>query len=338
MKKIIILLLLLTACNMQKQSFSEAYHVGIITTSNKKDKSHLHYFDENLEAVYKEKIPYANVSQIWSSPHVYHDKRYYTIEGPYDKKDAKKVLEVDKDTGSINYYDVENMNLQYATVLKDKLFVSSNLNFTSHITCVSLQENMVIGHRDKEGIYDHLLISVSDSVFAFYDQEDEMVRFDVFDSNCHLIAQKDLGKAFIGLKYLILDDQIVLGVNDFDSKVITVNTNTYEVNLVDITVSYLNEMLLYKDKIVALHSNHFDEEPSTISFMDPDSFEVLDTVTLDMHLNHIQIFEDVLYGDVSSVGKPHYIYSFDLEDNLNLLNKKEIKLDNNSYISSLFTR
>lgn len=64
MKKIIILLLLLTACSMQNQSFFESYHVGIITTSNKKDKSHLHYFDENLENIYQEKIHYANVSQI----------------------------------------------------------------------------------------------------------------------------------------------------------------------------------------------------------------------------------------------------------------------------------
>lgn len=142
------------------------YDLGVVLTTDVREKSKVIYFNQNLEILGDRELKYAGLGTHFSQPTYYNGKMYLIPAGITVKLDERKTIEVDLKTNEIKEYHVDKINIQRVTVNDNNIFTSSNLNGIYYLTQTD-KENNFIKELQYENSKISMIVCVKDKLCVF---------------------------------------------------------------------------------------------------------------------------------------------------------------------------
>jgi hypothetical protein len=113
----------------------EGFEIAVIKTSELKRSSYIEYYDDNLELLSTQFLPYACLNSWELNRLVVSDGTLYTVEtGLSSRKDSRTAISLNLESGSVKEYKIDQINLQHTAASGTYFFTTDNLNNVSHIT------------------------------------------------------------------------------------------------------------------------------------------------------------------------------------------------------------
>lgn len=145
---------------------TEEIKIGVVETTDNKNKSFIHWYDEELKEMAVQNLKYANLGHPFTKPVYDADEVYLIPQGFIGKKDAKKVISINQKDFTITEYPIPNIALQDVAVIENYLFVNSNLNYQTHLSRFD-KETEDFSEKTIEAAYFESMLSVDDKLFLF---------------------------------------------------------------------------------------------------------------------------------------------------------------------------
>lgn len=168
-RKIInICLLIMMSCLISGcgNSYSTEYELGIIYTTEYKDKSKISLMNQNLEEVNCLNYDYSSMSYDGFSNSLIVENRLYLLpKGHGDKLDYGKVVSLDLTDGKIEEYDFGRVNITDFEVDSEIIYASSNLNAKNYLDLCNV-ETMEIQTFELENVVIRNLVAKENRVFG----------------------------------------------------------------------------------------------------------------------------------------------------------------------------
>ncbi len=152
--------------------------LGIIETTGYKNKSYIHFFDENLNLIYKEENDYASLSEPFDFP-VYKDGDIFVIpKGVFDKRKETSVLRYNIQSDSYTEYDLGLRSMNRLAVSEKYIFGVNTINNISTIVRSNIDQQGEILSQDFNNIFISEMAVLNETLYAIF----------VFDSkNIYLV-------------------------------------------------------------------------------------------------------------------------------------------------------
>lgn len=134
---ICVLFVGLTGCsndNMINYEIAEKAKIGVIETTGYKNKSYIHFYDENLSFLYKKENNYASLSESWDDPICQKRILYSIPRGLFAKQDEKSIVAYSIDNDVSKEYDTGLPSMNELAVSKNYLFGVNTINTVSTIS------------------------------------------------------------------------------------------------------------------------------------------------------------------------------------------------------------
>ncbi len=112
---------------------SRSFYVGVVRTTQDKNKSILNFYDKKLNFIKSIELPYGALADYMTLPAVNQNFIYF-IPGGTTLKESEAVIRYDLSTQTLKEYDIGMPSLLQVTASEDAIFTVNELNFTSYIT------------------------------------------------------------------------------------------------------------------------------------------------------------------------------------------------------------
>jgi len=340
----ISILLVIAGCQDKETDKIDDFFVGVIETTQTKEKSSITFYDSSLNVINIKDYKYADLSSDWSDP-VYLDEGILMIPlGVAKKADAKKVVSLDVKNQEFTEFPIDRVNIVCATANDKFVYAGSNLNMSAYITQLNKESEEVKEVELKEnGALVSLLVSYKDHLYAFYDySNDEGINFSgihIYNENLDLLNTIDLSDFGIGFgKALIYKDKLYIP-NEYDSednadnRMLILDLVTNDIKSVDFPYFYPNDVVEYHNSIIISHSSKVSPNGSMISV-----YDVKTEKKLSYDLGVIIRKMDLVENKLVILTADDRLVTYDLDDNFKKSNevRLEYQSDNQTFKSNIF--
>ena len=295
-----ILLVLASGCSFSKKEAID-YELGVIETTTLDRKTRFLYLDKNLNIVRKDHYKASTTSSSAENPSYQGRKVYFVPNGLTDEGIEKKILEVDRDTHQIKFYDVNRVNLQGIAVNEKYTYTISNDNTITYITQTDYH-NKKVKELTFHDIITLTVLRANDKIIVPYGliKKTEKQLINIYDTELNLIKKLDLSKYGHGITRLI-----VIGNKAYMPISSKFNYNTYD-NDNNNLIAELDAPRYEGNKITFYHTKTKEEKV----------YELKD------HLARIERTGDYFYG-LSYIKDGYKITRYSIKDNMKELNSKK---------------
>lgn len=152
--------------------------IGIIETTGYKNKSYIHFFDDNLNLICKEENNYSSLSEPFDFP-IYKDGNIFAIpKGIFDKRKETSILCYNIQSDSYTEYDVGLRSMNRLAVSEKYLFGINTVNNISTIVRSNIDQQSEILSKNFNNIFISEITVLNETLYAIF----------VFDSkNIYLV-------------------------------------------------------------------------------------------------------------------------------------------------------
>lgn len=153
--------------------------IGIIETTGYKNKSYIHFYDSDLNFLYKEENNYASLSDSWDDA-VCHNNILFSIpKGTFEKQDEQCIIEYNINTDQYKEYDMNLYSMNELAVSKNYIFGVNTIDYISTIarrTIGQFNEKPLMKEYPDEYIFEMIVLD-EDLYYFSSDSKDESVHF-----------------------------------------------------------------------------------------------------------------------------------------------------------------
>lgn len=264
---LLIILINLSACipSTKKHIASDTkIKLGIIETTGYKNQSYIHFFDENLNFLYREENQYASLSEPFDYP-IFKNGDLFTIpKGEFEKRKETCILKYDIQADTYKEFDVGLRSMNRLAVSENYVFGVNTINGISTIARCSINSSSPnLYSKTFTGIYIQEIVVLEDELYAILSSDEQelylakfskdslevLEKYDIsqYGSPCNLVEFE--GKIYISNQYRdALTAELSSLITIFDK-----NTKTF--SQIDLQENSPNNLLVMQD---ALFVSHFD--------------------------------------------------------------------------------
>lgn len=114
--------------------------VGVIETTGYKNKSYIHFYDSDLNFLYKEENDYASLSESWADPICKNRILFSIPKETFENQDEKCIVGYNIDADEYQEYDMDLYSMNELAVSKDYIFGVNTLNTISTISRCTIDQ------------------------------------------------------------------------------------------------------------------------------------------------------------------------------------------------------
>lgn len=341
-----------SSCNGQTAKFDPNFTLGVIETTQKENKSLIHFYDENLSKINTMKFPLGSMGDRFFFPIVYGDSVYTIPQGIGNQKEKTIVFSLNLKTGEDKQYDLEIVGMNSLAVSKEYVFGVHDLNFTSTIVRCNKKNNETQELKIPKFFIEKMIVA-DDYLFAIGNYNDENGYYSVlYQIN---IATMQIEKTFDLKAYgysfngMVLDGNTIYwsntykasadGKSELENNTVTmfhIDTQTFET--IELQEEYPSQLIVQDRKLFILHSDFVMGEGRHITIYDMDTKEQ-EIITFDHDLLEFRLDDDMMYV-VNWREDAYCVYQYKMKGtDLTLINEMEpITIhDDRHFVGGIFT-
>lgn len=343
MRRIIALVglfVLIAACAKPASLDRSEAVIGVVTTIGTEKHSQLHLFDDSLQLVERQVLPYASLGDYFYVPEVVEHTLYMVPQGYASLKEEEIVLAIDLSSGEQRSFFIGQPGINDVCVQAGQLFTCNTLDNRSYITRLELEseQRQVI---ELPEIYVTKLLADDSRLYAFGTSLglELSATLYVFDFDLNLLEQLDISDLGVTQYKAITAGEYVYFSNPVDQwdqphrLVVAWNKRTQEFTRYGLSHDWPNDLLLIEGQLWVAHFNPVTGEHAGISFIDLASGEVSHQPL--EHAIEQMVWHDSMLYTIDETGLYRYQV---LDKQLRLVNRVGIELEKpGEYISGLFS-
>lgn len=344
-------LLFLCGCKRNIRNITnnnDNYEVAIIETTGNENKSRISFYNDKLEYLSQVSLPYGTLGNIFYNPITLDNKLYIIPQGLANKKDTKKVLELNMIDNNINEFSINQLAMNSLAVNNTYIYTCNTTNGISYINQLVINNNDV-NTLEITDVYISKLMLNNDILYAFGTKKEEsgLVSYlYIIDSVLSIRKTIDISASGTSqYKALFIDNYLyfsnLMDREDKPGKIVgKLNLIDNNIENIELDYEYPSDLVQYNDYLLIAHCNLMSNEGNVLSFYNIKN-ENIDIAKLDHPITQMNIKGDVLY---IIDGSHLYQYSLNQEDisNLSLLKEIDILQNENSkdyfYVSGFYLR
>lgn len=259
---------LLSGCS----AFAGKPTIGIIETSGSDATSQIVLFDKDLNEVSHFSLAEASLNSVFYDPVVNRGILYAIPQGYAQEKEARKVLGISIQDGSVADYSIEQPAMNSVAVSEHYIFACNTLNGISYISRCEKKSNLVISIEEDNSYVSYLLVK-DNKLYSFSSSLDGGESWiDCYDFDLNRIFRIETTEYGSGVYRSCVDGDfiyfvsLVSGEGESRSAVFELNTATGEIKKLDVPDDPI-DVELYDGKLYVTHGNMvegFDSSAVTI--------------------------------------------------------------------------
>lgn len=338
---IVVLALVLCSCSGLKNNKDiNKVKIGVIETTGYKDKSYIHFFDDDLNFLFKEKNNYSSLSEPFDSPVCIDGIMYAVPKGKFKTRSEQCLLSYDIKTDTYKEYDVGLNSINSFVVTKDNIYCVNSNGLSSTIVKCNINTSECISENLPGSI--SKIIDVDNSLFAILKNENKGVFLaEISKDKLNIVNQYDITQYGDASNLIEFDNKIYISNQYLDSvsgvpstSVTVFNRNDNSFSQIDTKEESPNNLVILNNLLFVSHYDSVQTKGNKISVIDSKtqkctSYEFKDVVKqIVADNNYIYVLGD------------YCIYKYEFKDNqFTEIAHQEIdgdKSDTYFYVTSFF--
>ncbi len=177
---ILVLLVLVTfsACDSNSQSEDAAsVKLGVIETTGYKNISYLHFFDEDLNFLYKEEVDYASLSEPFDNPICEDGEVYIIPKGEFEKREETYILKYNIEFDEYKLYNTQINSMNRLAVSDEFLFGVNCVNGNSNLVRCSKEDLTNVTTKEFKHVYIAEMFVLNEKLYVIIHNEDAKIIF-----------------------------------------------------------------------------------------------------------------------------------------------------------------
>lgn len=342
---ILVLLVLVTfsACDSNSQP-EDAVNVklGVIETTGYKNKSYLHFFDEDLNFLYKEEVDYASLSEPFDNPICEDGEVYIIPKGEFEKREETYILKYNIESNEYKLYDTQINSMNRLAVSKEFLFGVNCINGNSNLVRCSKEDLTNVTTKEFKHVYIAEMFVLNEKLYVIiHDEEAKIIfaelsietlevveQYDItsYGSPCDLIEYEN--KIYFSNQY---EDE-TLGIPSSCLTVFDIEKKTFD--QIKLTQCSTNNLIIENGLLFVSHFDRVQNQGNKVSVVNLDTGNI-NTYELNHQVKQISAMNEYFYilGDNCM-----YKYNYDGHQFIQIKNM-DIPVNKSKtfyYISSFF--
>lgn len=331
--------------DLQNAEMRKKAAVGVIETAEFKKKSYIHFYDSDLNFLYKEACHYPSMSEAWDDP-VFQNGNLYSIPRDMSAIRCKEcIVEYSIEKDKYNEYDTGLALMNELAVSKKYLFGVNSINNSSVIS------RNAIGDTEskpltKEFLNEYIseMIVLDENLYCFSYLDDDSVLFKHLSiDDLSVIEEYDITKYGTPADMLKIDDCIYItnqdtsGSSGVPSKMLTVfNCKEKTFSQIELTENSSNDILKYNNYLIISHYDRVQNTGTKITIYNLSENKTENVIDLGRELSQCVIDGDALYVLGNDTISKYNINGCELEE----AGSAKVDMQNGKtyyYLSSVFT-
>ncbi|MDO5734805.1 MAG: hypothetical protein Q4P08_06740 [Eubacteriales bacterium] len=284
---LVILASLLVSCAFpQATKLSEkdlqSISFGLIETSSNKNKSYIHWYNDELEVITSDKLRYSSLGSSFERPICFEDECYMIPRGITGRSDSKLVISVNQVDRSIEEYPIDNLALNHVAVDEKNIYTVNTLNGTSHISALD-RKSKAFREILLEAEYAYSLAAANGEVYCFsIDEKGSEPEAYLYIYSPELEQKEKINISEYGVmqyKFAYDGDYIyTASLHSLDNRplksLLKISTKTHEIETIDLADEGINEIFSYGNKLLVTHNDPVTGQGSKVSLVDKKTHEI----------------------------------------------------------------
>ena len=241
-------------------AFAGKAAIGVIETSGSDATSQIVLFDKDLNKVSGFPLAEASLNSVFYDPVVNQGILYAIPQGYAQEKEARKVLGISIQDGSVADYSIDQPAMNSAAVSERYIFACNTLNGVSHISRCEKKSNQVISIEEDNSYVSSLLVK-DNKLYSFSSSLDGGESWiDCYDFDLNRIFRIETTEYGSGVYRSCVDGgsiyfvSLVSGEGESCGAVFEFNTATGEIKKLDVPDDPI-DVELYDGKLYVTHGN-----------------------------------------------------------------------------------
>lgn len=345
----IICILTISGCqeeDAQNNRATEKAKIGVIETTGYKNKSYIHFFDSDLNFLYKEENNYASMSETWDKAICRNHILYSIPRGIFETQEEECIVEYNIKTDKYTEYDTNLYSMNELTASKNYIFGVNTINSVSTISRKTIgqsQEAPFMKEFPNEYIFEMIVLDenlycfsssfIDDSVHFKHLSIDNLSVLEDFD----ITEYGDPADMLQVGKDIYFTNQYTDTFSAIPSKMLTVfDSEEKTFSQIELSENSPNDILKYNDLLIISHYDRVQATGNKITIYSLPDNKVEKVIDLNHNAVQCIIDDNFLYvlGD-DSVSK------FIIEDNdLKKIKTSKVDMEKGKtyfYLSSIFS-
>lgn len=270
---IVISVLTISGCqriDTQNNQIRQKAEIGIIETTGYKNKSYIHFFDGDLNFLYKEENNYASLSEYWDYAICHNHILYSISRGIFGKQDVKCIVEYNIQTDKYEEYDMNLYSMNELAVSNKYVFGVNTINWVSSISKKAIgqyDETPFIKEFPNEYIFEITVLNENLYCFSLSFKDDSVHFKHLSIDTLTVLEDFDISEYGDPAQMVQVGTKIYFTNQDTDmnsgnpSKMITVfDTKKKNFSQIELSEGRLNDIIRYNDLLII---SHYDRVQST---------------------------------------------------------------------------
>jgi hypothetical protein len=339
--------ILLSGCSKpSKAEYNSKYMIAVIETTEQDNQSIINYYDNDLNIVNSQELPYGTMGNLFYTPIIYDNNMYTIPQGLGYKKDSGIVIGMDLDSGKIKEYKIGKIAMNSLAVNVNYIFTCNTLNGISSINEYDKNSGKVTSV-DINEVYISKIFINNEILYAFGQIKGDNGKLAsylyTFDDSLNILNKKDISTHGSGQYKVTLVGKQLYFTNSTDSEDkpsdILSLLSLDKGDISDITLSEINplEIIEYKNKIFVSHCNLTQVSGKKLTILDR-SNNTQKIVEFNHDLLQMQVKNDKLY-----VIDQENLYVYKIEND-QFIPEKQVKIKTTGnkkelyYVSGFFMK
>ncbi|WP_423900391.1 hypothetical protein [Eggerthia catenaformis] len=356
MKKLLLcfFLLLATGCTVNEKKEKIDWELGVIETSIYKRNTRLVYFDGDFNIKGEDKIKAAGVSRHLKDSSYQKENAYFEARGLTRKNDDKKIIELNRSTRNIKFYDVDRINIQ-GVIANDKYtYTISNLDKKVYITQTDYNNKKVKEISFNDIITLNLFLA-GDKIIVPYNliENSEKEFINIYDRQLNLIKKIDLSQYGRSItEAVVINDKIYLPVSNKTNEdgseetgnnlIVELDVKSLDFKIIKIKTKELGHVNKYGDWLIIMNSESPTYEGRKMTFYNTKTGEEK-IFNLKHPLRDVEVYGDFIYSAnyyEENKERGYILVKYSIKDNMKEVRYKKVNLLNKykeyHYYSDIF--
>lgn len=346
-------IVIITGCHNSSNAYTGNYVLGVIETTEKENKSLIHFYDEQLNLVNSMKFPFGSMGMSFHPPVVYQDHMYVVPRGLMAQQDQTIIFSLNLKTGEDIQYDVQLPAMNPFAVSDQYVFGANWLNGIISLARFDKQTNELKTIHLEENI-DNMVVAGEHLILLTCDISAGVYVSSLYQLNIHTMEIEEtydttqygytrLGMAVDGNDVYFSNSTIVPDPTHYDPEepgntVTVFHIDTGEFDTIQLQQDYPSQLVIQDRQLFIMHSDLVLSEGKHITIYDMDTKQ-MEIITFDHSIHHMQISGDRLFVVELTSDYQHVLYQYQLSGNMvTLINKADpITIDDDRhYIGGIF--
>lgn len=336
---IFVCIIVLNSTGCQSNRYQKNFAVAVIETSSDKKDSTLKYYNTELELVYSQNMMYTSLGNIFYPPMEFDERIYLVPQGDSQKKDEKKILEIDLDNNQKNVYDIDALAINSVCANEEYIFACNTLNGISYINACDKKSKEVKTIKFPEIFISKVICKNKLYAFGIEKKDDLIYSYLYIMNGKSLEVEKQIDlSSYGGVHYSasFIDDLLYFPNprDQFDNAGTSIScfdTKTNEIDNIDLGIEYPQDIVPYEDYLIVSHFDLVTGIGDKVTFYNTKTKES-SHVTLGY-----SIYQMILKNDALYILDENSVYKYNIENcKLHLIQKIKVKSGKNTYLSGIF--